>query len=221
MNANTADPEGDTAGGSAHTAASYPDVAMDDGCLRSQAERPAPGEPPPLASSPPTAETPVPSCAEGQGEEAAADADALYLGSDGADCSRPGDGAHTPAPEDEGSEKDLSDSGSAGNATEDSGDFPGTPAFPGGSLEPGDLQGPGPPPAPSQRNEDVTADSWREHRKHVFVLSEAGKPIYSRYGNEEALSSTMGVMMALVSFVQDGDNVIRSIQSGRGIAMVT
>lgn len=65
----------------------------------------------------------------------------------------------------------------------------------------------------SHRNEDVTADSWRQHRKHVFVLSEAGKPIYSRYGSEEALSSTMGVMMALVSFVQSGDNIIRSVYS--------
>lgn len=66
----------------------------------------------------------------------------------------------------------------------------------------------------THREEDVTADSWRQHRKHVFVLSEAGKPIYSRYGSEEALSSTMGVMMALVSFVQSGDNIIRSVYSG-------
>ncbi|TRY72802.1 hypothetical protein DNTS_009506 [Danionella cerebrum] len=63
----------------------------------------------------------------------------------------------------------------------------------------------------SDRNEDVTSESWRSHRKHVFVLSEAGKPIYSRYGNEEALSSTMGVMMALVSFVQASGNTIQSI----------
>lgn len=69
----------------------------------------------------------------------------------------------------------------------------------------------------SHRDEDVTADSWRQHRKHVFVLSEAGKPIYSRYGSEEALSSTMGVMMALVSFVQSGDNIIRSVYSGTTI----
>ncbi|XP_061642495.1 vacuolar fusion protein MON1 homolog B isoform X3 [Phyllopteryx taeniolatus] len=65
----------------------------------------------------------------------------------------------------------------------------------------------------SNRDEDVTTESWRRHRKHVFVLSEAGKPIYSRYGSEEALSSTMGVMMALVSFVQSGDNIIRSVYS--------
>ena len=72
----------------------------------------------------------------------------------------------------------------------------------------------------SHRDEDVTADSWRQHRKHVFVLSEAGKPIYSRYGSEEALSSTMGVMMALVSFVQSGDNIIRSVYSGESISVM-
>lgn len=70
-------------------------------------------------------------------------------------------------------------------------------------------------PGLSYRNEDIMAESWRQHRKHVFVLSEAGKPIYSRYGNEEALSSTMGVMMALVSFVQAGGNTIQSIFSGK------
>lgn len=72
----------------------------------------------------------------------------------------------------------------------------------------------------SHRDEDVTGDSWRQHRKHVFVLSEAGKPIYSRYGSEEALSSTMGVMMALVSFVQSGDNIIRSVYSGKNVIVI-
>ncbi|XP_061075872.1 vacuolar fusion protein MON1 homolog A isoform X2 [Conger conger] len=63
------------------------------------------------------------------------------------------------------------------------------------------------------KEEDINSEGWRSHRKHVFVLSEAGKPIYSRYGTEEALSSTMGVMMALVSFVEAGKNIIRSIHA--------
>ncbi|XP_066527524.1 vacuolar fusion protein MON1 homolog A [Hoplias malabaricus] len=63
------------------------------------------------------------------------------------------------------------------------------------------------------KEEDITSESWRRHRKHVFVLSEAGKPIYTRYGTEEALSTTMGVMMALVSFVEAEKNIIRSIHA--------
>lgn len=67
------------------------------------------------------------------------------------------------------------------------------------------------------KEEDVSSEAWRSHRKHVFVLSEAGKPIYTRYGTEEALSSTMGVMMALVSVVEADKNVIRSIHAGQNI----
>ncbi|MED6275315.1 hypothetical protein CHARACLAT_025324 [Characodon lateralis] len=67
------------------------------------------------------------------------------------------------------------------------------------------------------KEEDVSSEEWRSHKKHVFVLSEAGKPIYTRYGTEEALSSTMGVMMALVSFVEAEKNIIRSIHAGQRI----
>lgn len=69
------------------------------------------------------------------------------------------------------------------------------------------------------KEEDVCSESWRSHRKHVFVLSEAGKPIYTRYGTEEALSSTMGVMMALVSVVEADKNIIRSIHGGQNILL--
>lgn len=65
------------------------------------------------------------------------------------------------------------------------------------------------------KEEDVSSEAWRSHKKHVFVLSEAGKPIYTRYGTEEALSSTTGVMMALVSFVEAEKNIIRSIHAGQ------
>ncbi|XP_069875575.1 vacuolar fusion protein MON1 homolog B-like isoform X2 [Dipodomys merriami] len=58
---------------------------------------------------------------------------------------------------------------------------------------------------------DPSDEDWRCQRKHVFVLSEAGKPIYSRYGSVEALSATMGVMTALVSFVQSAGDAIRAI----------
>ncbi|OCT64761.1 vacuolar fusion protein MON1 homolog B [Xenopus laevis] len=108
----------------------------------------------------------------------------------------------------ESSSRELTDSASTENTLEDSGDFPSLPPVVGGGAS--DVS---PPTSPIHRDEDITAEGWRTRRKHVFVLSEAGKPIYSRYGNEEALSSTMGVMMALVSFVQSGDNCIRSIYS--------
>jgi hypothetical protein len=36
--------------------------------------------------------------------------------------------------------------------------------------------------------------AWRQQPKHFFILSEAGKPIYSRHGDEDELSSLMAVM---------------------------
>lgn len=110
--------------------------------------------------------------------------------------------------ENEGDLKELTELASTGNTMEYSGDFSGIPPVVGTVTA--EVS---PPTTPVQREEDVTAESWRTKRRHVFVLSEAGKPIYSRHGNEEALSSTMGVMMALVSFVQSGNNSIRSIHS--------
>lgn len=55
---------------------------------------------------------------------------------------------------------------------------------------------------------------WKERKKHVFILSAAGKPIYSRYGSEDKLVTIFGVMQALVSFVQTSQDTIRSIHAG-------
>ncbi|EDV26624.1 uncharacterized protein TRIADDRAFT_22109 [Trichoplax adhaerens] len=61
---------------------------------------------------------------------------------------------------------------------------------------------------------DVSHPDWSKINKHIFILSEAGKPIYSRYGNEEKLVTIMGVMQALVSFVQDSDDTLQSLVAG-------
>uniref|UniRef100_A0A0A1WVC6 Vacuolar fusion protein MON1 homolog n=1 Tax=Zeugodacus cucurbitae TaxID=28588 RepID=A0A0A1WVC6_ZEUCU len=67
---------------------------------------------------------------------------------------------------------------------------------------------------------DYMHDSvWREQKKHIFILSEAGKPIYSLHGNEDKLATLFGVIQALVSFVQHGQDAITSIHA-RGIKFV-
>nr|XP_023012475.1 vacuolar fusion protein MON1 homolog A [Leptinotarsa decemlineata] len=65
----------------------------------------------------------------------------------------------------------------------------------------------------SQEDHELNSD-WISKEKHIFVLSMAGKPIYSRYGNEDKLAWLFGVMQTLVSFVQYGDDCIRSIHAG-------
>ncbi|XP_015123688.1 vacuolar fusion protein MON1 homolog A [Diachasma alloeum] len=55
---------------------------------------------------------------------------------------------------------------------------------------------------------------WLAQKKHIFVLSQAGKPVYSRHSPEDKLVTVMGVMQALVSFVQAGNDMIRSVHAG-------
>lgn len=56
--------------------------------------------------------------------------------------------------------------------------------------------------------------AWRQEKKHIFILSSAGKPIYSRYGSEDKLVTIMGVLQALVSFVSASKDSMRSIVAG-------
>lgn len=66
----------------------------------------------------------------------------------------------------------------------------------------------------SQQDDEENSKDWVGSKKHVFVLSFAGKPIYSRYGNEDKLAWLFGVIQTLVSFVQTGDDTIKSIRAG-------
>ncbi|KAI8975580.1 vacuolar fusion protein MON1 [Mycotypha africana] len=62
-------------------------------------------------------------------------------------------------------------------------------------------------------NEDDNVKNWADHDKHFFILSSAGKPIWARYGDESQLSTLMGVIQAIISFFQDSDDTIKSIQA--------
>ena len=66
----------------------------------------------------------------------------------------------------------------------------------------------------SPESECAPSSSWTNlSDKHIFVLSEAGKPIYSLHGEEEMMVSLAGLMQALVSFVADSGDTIKSIKT--------
>nr|XP_022913918.1 vacuolar fusion protein MON1 homolog A [Onthophagus taurus] len=71
-----------------------------------------------------------------------------------------------------------------------------------------------------QDDDYVRNKDWLSKRKHIFVLSSAGKPIYCRHGNEDKLATLFGVMQALVSFVQDQDDAIQSVHAGDTLIVV-
>ena len=74
------------------------------------------------------------------------------------------------------------------------------------SLEVGGASPPSAPGEPEPEPEDsdvVETAQWYARPKHLFVLTYAGKPVYSRHGDESLLSSKMGMLMGIISIVID------------------
>ncbi|CAH2058207.1 unnamed protein product, partial [Iphiclides podalirius] len=66
----------------------------------------------------------------------------------------------------------------------------------------------------NDKDEYLQSPELVNKEKHVFILSTAGKPIYSRYGNEDKLAGLCGVIQALVSVVEDqNQDILRSIST--------
>lgn len=56
---------------------------------------------------------------------------------------------------------------------------------------------------------------WQAHKKHFFVLSQAGKPIYSRHGDESRLSALTGLITTLIAFFsEEEDDLLRTMRAG-------
>ena len=55
---------------------------------------------------------------------------------------------------------------------------------------------------------------WELEKKHIFVLSSSGKPIFSRYGDEQDLVTTFGLLQAVISIAVDSGDYIRCIRAG-------
>ncbi|RDY02905.1 Vacuolar fusion protein MON1-like protein, partial [Mucuna pruriens] len=64
-------------------------------------------------------------------------------------------------------------------------------------------------------DEDDASISWRKRKKHFFVLSHSGKPIYSRYGDEHRLAGFSATLQAIISFVENGGDSVKLVRAGR------
>uniref|UniRef100_A0A7I4A6B9 Vacuolar fusion protein MON1 homolog n=1 Tax=Physcomitrium patens TaxID=3218 RepID=A0A7I4A6B9_PHYPA len=69
-------------------------------------------------------------------------------------------------------------------------------------------------PGKRHPEEDDTSLSWRKHKKHFFILSYAGKPIYSRYGDEHKLAGFSATLQAIMSFVENSGDTVRFVKAG-------
>ncbi|CAN8285543.1 unnamed protein product [Cochlearia groenlandica] len=64
-------------------------------------------------------------------------------------------------------------------------------------------------------NEDDASMSWRKRKKHFFILSNSGKPIYSRYGDEHKLAGFSATLQAIISFVENGGDRVNLVKAGK------
>lgn len=63
-------------------------------------------------------------------------------------------------------------------------------------------------------NEDAVMHEWRAKLKHFLILSSAGKPIYSRHGDDQLVTNYMGVVQTLISFYQSTNDTLRGFTAG-------
>ncbi|KAJ8478826.1 hypothetical protein OPV22_022553 [Ensete ventricosum] len=63
-------------------------------------------------------------------------------------------------------------------------------------------------------DEDDGSVSWRKRKKHFFILSNSGKPIYSRYGDEHKLAGFSATLQAIISFVENSGDCLKFIRAG-------
>lgn len=55
---------------------------------------------------------------------------------------------------------------------------------------------------------------WRAKLKHFLILSSAGKPIYSRHGDDQLITNYIGLVQTIVSFYQSTNDTLRGFTAG-------
>ena len=63
-------------------------------------------------------------------------------------------------------------------------------------------------------NEETIMLQWRAKLKHFLILSSAGKPIYSRHGDDQLITNYIGVVQTIISFYQSTHDTLRGFTAG-------
>ena len=62
--------------------------------------------------------------------------------------------------------------------------------------------------------EDATIQ-WKAKKKHFIILSAAGKPIYTRHGSDNIISSYVGILQTIISAFESSKDPLRSFTAGK------
>ena len=66
-------------------------------------------------------------------------------------------------------------------------------------------------PSRARHHESDSHPTWLRRRRHLFIVSDAGKPLWSRYGGEDSLAGFTAALSAIVAFVGDDGDSLRSV----------
>ncbi|KAE9381780.1 DUF254-domain-containing protein [Stipitochalara longipes BDJ] len=64
-------------------------------------------------------------------------------------------------------------------------------------------------------NEEEVLLQWKSKLKHYLILSSAGKPIYSRHGDQNLINGYIGIIQTIISFFQGAKDPLMGFTAGK------
>ncbi|OAT09793.1 vacuolar fusion protein mon1 [Blastomyces gilchristii SLH14081] len=68
---------------------------------------------------------------------------------------------------------------------------------------------------PDGSNSKRIVEAWKKKRKHFLILSQAGKPIYTRHGDSGLISDYIGIIQTIISFYEESGDALKSFSAGK------
>ncbi|KAL8771861.1 MAG: hypothetical protein Q9209_002799 [Squamulea sp. 1 TL-2023] len=65
-----------------------------------------------------------------------------------------------------------------------------------------------------EKTEEKLLARWRAKRKHFMILSSAGKPIYNRHGDDNLISSYIGIVQTIISYYEGAQDQLKGFTAG-------
>jgi hypothetical protein len=63
-------------------------------------------------------------------------------------------------------------------------------------------------------NEEAVITQWKSKLKQYFILSKAGKPVWTRHGDDQMVTSYIGVILTLISFYEGVGDALKGFTAG-------
>ncbi|KAI4102514.1 MAG: hypothetical protein L6R37_004341 [Teloschistes peruensis] len=63
-------------------------------------------------------------------------------------------------------------------------------------------------------DEEKLLAQWKSKRKHFLILSSAGKPVYTRHGDDNLISGYIGIIQTIISFYESAQDQLRGFTAG-------